>query len=124
MTTEIKAKMLHENLSVNELGHLSIGGVDTVCLAQKYGTALYVIDEDQIRRNARTYINAMKKHFGGESGPLFASKALCFTEIYRIIASEGMRTDLVSPGELYTALRAGFPLENAFFHGNSQVRFQ
>ena len=113
--------MIHENLSVNEKGHLAIGGVDTVYLAEKYGTALYVIDEDQIRRNARTYIDAMKKYFGGESGPLFASKALCFTEIYRIIASEGMRTDLVSPGELYTALRAGFPLENAFFHGNNKT---
>ena len=113
--------MLHENLSINEMGHLCIGKVDTIALAKKYGTALYVIDEDQIRRNARTYIDAMKKYFGGESGPLFASKALCFTEIYRIIASEGMRTDLVSPGELYTALRAGFPLENAFFHGNNKT---
>ena len=113
--------MLHKNLSVNEKGHLCIGGVDTVALAEKYGTALYVIDEDQIRENSRVYINAMKKYFGGESGPLFASKALCFTEIYRIIASEGMRTDLVSPGELYTALRAGFPLENAFFHGNNKT---
>ena len=113
--------MLHENLSVNEKGHLCIGGVDTVSLAEKHGTALYVIDEDQIRRNARTYIEAMKKYFGGASGPLFASKALCFTEIYRIIASEGMRTDLVSPGELYTAINAGFPLENAFFHGNNKT---
>ena len=113
--------MLHENLSVNEAGHLCISGVDTVTLAREYGTALYVIDEDQIRRNARTYIDAKKKHFGGDSAPLFASKALCFTEIYRIIASEGMRTDLVSPGELYTAIRAGFPLENAFFHGNNKT---
>ena len=64
--------MLHNNLSVNELGHLCIGGVDTVTLAEKYKTALYVIDENQIRENARTYINAMKKYFGGESGPLFA----------------------------------------------------
>ena len=119
--TDLSTKMLHKNLSVNELGHLCIGGVDTVALAKEYGTVLYVIDEDQIRKNARTYIDAMKKYFGGESGPLFASKALCFTEIYRIIASEGMRTDLVSPGELYTAIRAGFPLENAFFHGNNKT---
>ena len=114
-------KMLHSNLSVNEHGHLCIGGVDTVELAKKYGTALYVIDEDQIRKNARTYMDAMKKYFGGNSAPLFASKSLCFTEIYRIIASEGMRTDLVSPGELYTAIHAGFPLENAFFHGNNKT---
>ena len=122
MTQTIQTqKMLHKNLSVNEKGHLCIGAADTVELAKKYGTALYVIDEDQIRENARIYINAMKKYFGGNSGPLFASKSLCFTEIYRIIASEGMRTDLVSPGELYTAIRAGFPLENAFFHGNNKT---
>ena len=119
--TQLNKKMLHDNLSVNESGHLCIGGVDTTELVKKYNTALYVIDENQIRKNARTYINAMKKYFGGASGPLFASKSLCFTEIYRIIASEGMRTDIVSPGELYTAIKAGFPLENAFFHGNNKT---
>ena len=122
MITETKERaMLHSNLSVNELGHLCCAGMDTVELAKKHGTALYLIDENRIRSNARTYIDAMKKYFGGESGPLFASKSLCFTEIYRVIASEGMRTDIVSPGELYTALRAGFPMENAFFHGNNKT---
>ena len=113
--------MLHPNLSVNETGHLCFAGADTVELAKKHGTALYLIDEDRVRHNARVYINAMKKYFPEGSGPLFASKSLCFTEIYRIIASEGMRTDIVSPGELYTAKRAGFPLENAFFHGNNKT---
>ncbi len=121
MITIKKNKMLHDNLSVNAEGHLCLAGVDTVALAKEYGTALYVIDENRIRANARRYIDAMKKYFGGESGPLFASKALCFTEIYRIIASEGMRTDIVSPGELYTAVRAGFPMERAFFHGNNKT---
>lgn len=121
MTTQIKNRLIHENLSVNESGHLCIGGIDTVELAKKYGTALYVIDEDQIRKNARLYIDTMQKYFGAGSAPLFASKALCFTEIYRIIASEGMKTDIVSPGELYTAIRAGFPLKNAFFHGNNKT---
>ena len=113
--------MLHTNLSVNEKGHLCFAGMDTVELADKHGTALYLIDENRIRSNARTYIDAMEKYFGKGSGPLFASKSLCFTEIYRIVASEGMRTDIVSPGELYTALRAGFPMENAFFHGNNKT---
>lgn len=121
VTNDGTTKMLHSNLSVNEKGHLCFAGIDTVALAQKHGTALYLIDENRIRANARTYIDAMEKYFGKGSGPLFASKSLCFTEIYRIIASEGMRTDIVSPGELYTALRAGFPMENAFFHGNNKT---
>ena len=113
--------MLHSNLSINKEGHLCFAGLDTVLLAKKYGTPLFLIDEDRIRQNARTYINAMRKYFGGDSGPLLASKALCFSEIYRIAASEGMRTDIVSPGELYTAHNAGFPMERAFFHGNNKT---
>ena len=113
--------MLHSNLSINKEGHLCFAGLDTVLLAKKYGTPLFLIDEDKIRNNARTYINAMRKYFGGDSGPLLASKALCFSEIYRIAASEGMRTDIVSPGELYTAHNAGFPMERAFFHGNNKT---
>ncbi|MGN1095341.1 MAG: diaminopimelate decarboxylase family protein, partial [Eubacteriales bacterium] len=113
--------MLYPNLSVNEKGHLQIAGHDTVSLAEKYGTALYVIDEDMLRANCRLYIESMKKHFGEGSMPLYASKALCFTGIYRIVAECGMGTDIVSSGELYTAVRAGFPLEKAFFHGNNKT---
>ncbi len=113
--------MLHENLSVNEKNHLEIAGVDTVDLAKKYGTPLYVMDEERIRHNARVYINAMKKYMGDGSRPLFASKACCFKRLYSIIAEEGMATDLVSPGELYTAKMAGFPLENSYFHGNNKT---
>jgi len=113
--------MLHDNLSINKEGHLCFAGLDTVELAKKHGTPLFLIDEDRIRARARTYVNAMRKYFGGNSGPLLASKALCFSEIYRIAASEGMRTDIVSPGELYTASKAGFPMERAFFHGNNKT---
>lgn len=113
--------MLYSNLTVNEQGHLAFAGYDTVELAKKYGTALYVIDEDKLRENCRMYIDAMEKHFGGGAMPLYASKALCFTEIYRIIAKCGMGTDIVSSGELYTAVKAGFPLEKAFFHGNNKT---
>lgn len=100
---------------------MCFAGLDTAELAKKYGTPLFLIDEDRIRKNARTYVNAMHKYFGGGSGPLLASKALCFSEMYRIAASEGMRTDIVSPGELYVANRAGFPMERAFFHGNNKT---
>jgi diaminopimelate decarboxylase len=62
----------------------------------------------------------MSEFFGGASVPLFASKALSFTGIYRIAAQEGMSTDVVSPGELYTALRAGFPTERIYFHATTR----
>ena len=113
--------MLHTNLGINESGHLTLGGVDTVCLAQKYGTPLYLLDEDRVRHNCRVYISAMQKYFGGTSGPLLASKALSFKGIYRIAREEGMRTDLVSIGEMYTALAAGFPMDRAYFHGNNKT---
>lgn len=113
--------MLYPNLKVNGKGHLEIAGHDTVSLAEKYGTALYVIDEDRLRDNCRLYVNSMKECFGNGAMPLYASKALCFTGIYRIVAECGMGTDIVSSGELYTAVKAKFPLEKAFFHGNNKT---
>ena len=113
--------MLHTNLGINENGHLTIGGCDTTLLAKEYKTPLYVIDENRIREKCRIYLDAMKKHFGGESKALFASKALSFKEIYRIVKSEGMGIDVVSGGELYTAKEAGFPMENVYFHGNNKT---
>ena len=112
--------MLHTNLGINENGHLTIGGCDTIELAKEYKTPLYVLDENRVREKCRTYINAMKKHFGGESKALYASKALSFKEIYRIVKDEGMAIDVVSGGELYTAKEAGFPMENVYFHGNNK----
>jgi diaminopimelate decarboxylase len=114
-------EMLYDNLAVNEAGHLTIGGVDTVSLAEQYGTPLYVLDEDKIRENCRLYVSAMGEHFGADSLPLFAGKALCFKGMYRILEEEGMCADVVSPGELYTALAAGFPPERLFFHGNNKT---
>lgn len=113
--------MLHTNLSVGENGHLYFANVDTVSLAEKYGTPLMLLDEGRIRARMRTYITAMEKHFGEGSKPLLASKALCFKGIYKIAAEEGMCTDIVSPGELYTAKAGGFPMENAYFHGNNKT---
>ena len=113
--------MLYENLTVNAAGHLVFAGMDTVSLAQKYGTPCYLMDEDRIREHCRAYRDGMRRQFGSDALPLFASKALSFTRIYKIMQEEGCGIDLVSPGELYTALRAGFPLENAFFHGNNKT---
>ena len=113
--------MISNNISVNECGHLTFASRDTVKLAEKYGTPLYLIDEERVRERCREYIEAMKEAFGGESHPLFASKALSCRRIYEIIKEEGMGTDIVSSGELYTALRAGFPMQKAYFHGNNKT---
>ncbi len=113
--------MLHTNLSVNSQHHLTVAGQDTVALAQRYGTPLMVLDEERIRRNFRTYREAMKRYFGGASRPLFASKALSCKYIYRLAREEGVGIDLVSSGELYTALASGFDVKDAFFHGNNKT---
>ena len=113
--------ILHEHFDVNEKGHLTIGGADTVELAKEYGTPTYVLDENVIRHNCRTYRQAAIEHFGADALPLYASKALCFTGIYKIAAEEGMGVDCVSGGELYTARAAGFPAERIYFHGNNKT---
>ena len=66
-------------------------------------------------------MKAMNEAFGEGSGPLFASKACCFKRIYEIMKEEGMSIDLVSPGEIFTAMKAGFPMENSYFHGNNKT---
>ena len=110
-----------ENLSVNEKNHLTIGGVDTVELAKEYKTPLYVIDEDLVRKNCRTYKNAMDKYYGGRGLVLYANKALCTLFTCRIAKEEGLGMDVVSGGELYTAIKADFPMEKICFHGNNKT---
>ena len=113
--------MLHDNLSVSENGKLCFCGMDTTALCEKYGTPLMLLDEEMIRSRAREYVAAMKRYFTKNSKALFASKALSFKEIYRIAEDEGMGTDIVSLGELYTAKSVGFDLKNAYFHGNNKT---
>ena len=113
--------MLPKHASRGENGHLMISGLDSVELAEKYGTPLYLIDEETVRLNCREYINSMKRYFSPGSFPLYASKALSCAAIYRIMAAEGMGIDCVSYGEIHTALKAGFSMENVFFHGNNKT---
>lgn len=113
--------MICDNLSVNKKGHLTFAGFDTVELAEKYGTPLYLMDEEKIREKVRIYKSAMEKYLPAGSAPEFASKAFSAKQIYRIMAEEGISTDLVSAGEIYTASSAGFPMEKSFFHGNNKT---
>ncbi len=110
-----------DNLSVNEKGNLTINGADTVALAEKYGTPLYVMDEDMIRTHCRTFISSIEKYYEGKGMACFASKAFSCKEIYRVMQQEGMGIDVVSGGEMYTAYKAGFDMSKAVFHGNNKT---
>ena len=114
--------MFHSpNLSINSENHLVIGQHDTVELAKKFGTPLYVLDEDLMRDNCRTYKNAIDTYYDGHGLVLFASKALCTMYTGRLVEEEGLGADVVSGGELYTLYKAGFPMEKVFFHGNNKT---
>ena len=114
--------MFHSpNLSINSDNHLVIGQHDTVELAKKFGTPLYVLDEDLMRDNCRAYKNAIDTYYDGHGLVLFASKALCTMYTGRLVAEEGLGADVVSGGELYTLYKAGFPMEKVFFHGNNKT---
>ena len=113
--------MLYKNLSVNQAGHLTFAGYDTKALAEEFGTPLMVMDEAVIRNRCREYKAAMAAYLPAGSHPLYASKALSLKRIYEIMKDEQMGVDVVSSGELYTAVCAGFPMENAYFHGNSKT---
>ncbi|MEE1043667.1 MAG: diaminopimelate decarboxylase [Clostridia bacterium] len=112
--------MICNNISIRDNG-LCFAGVNAESLARKYGTPLYLMDEDKIRENCRTYVNAMNRYFDGNAMPLYASKAASFKRIYEIVKDEGMGIDVVSSGEIYTALKAGLSLENAYFHSNNKT---
>ncbi|MGN0635927.1 MAG: diaminopimelate decarboxylase [Acutalibacteraceae bacterium] len=112
--------MVCDNLTVGANGHLYFAGLDTVKLAKEYGTPTYFMDENKIREKCRIYTQTLKECFGDKALPLYASKAFSIKQMYRILSEEHMGIDVVSPGEIYTACAAGFPMERAFFHGNNK----
>lgn len=107
-TMEIKDQTLH------------IGGVNTLSLAEKYKTPLYIYDEELIRNKCKEYIKGFKvnenKNKVAYAGKAFLTKYMC-----KLIAQEGLCLDVVSGGELYTAYKADFPMENILFHGNNKT---
>ena len=114
--------MICSNLEIKN-NVLYFGGRSTVEIAEKYGSPVYVMDEPTIRKNCRTYVDAMHKYFGENAKPYYASKACSFKRMYSIVESEGMCVDVVSVGEIYTAKSAGFNMENVCFHSNSKNDF-
>lgn len=113
--------MICNNITVNEKGHLEFAGFDTVELAAKYGTPLYLMDENKIRQHIKEYKAAFSKYFPVGSNPEFASKSFSCKQIYRIMNEENMCIDTVSMGEIYTAKSAGFDMSHCFFHGNNKT---
>ena len=113
-----------ETLKVNEKGHLEIGGADCVELAREFGTPLYVFDEAYIRRMMRVYRDTLEKEYAGNGLVLYASKAFSCEAVYRIARQERIGVDVVSGGELYTALKAGFPASKIYMHGNNKLDYE
>ncbi|AST92311.1 MULTISPECIES: diaminopimelate decarboxylase [Sutcliffiella] len=109
----------HGTSTVNNQGHLVIGGVDTIELAKQYGTPLYVYDVELIRSRARQFRNTFQ-NLGVKAQVAYASKAFSSIAMVQLAAEENLSLDVVSNGELYTALQAGFPVERIHFHGNNK----
>lgn len=110
-----------DTLKINPSGHLEIGGADCVELAAKFGTPLYVFDETHIRDMMRVYRDTILEEYDGYGLVLYASKAFSCKAIYSIAKQEQIGVDVVSGGELYTAVSAGFPVDKIYMHGNNKL---
>jgi len=108
--------------TVNSQNHLEIGGCDVVELVARFGSPLYILDEITLRTACRQYREGFKRYYPGESQVLYASKAWNCLGVCAIAASEGLGIDVVSGGEIYTALHAGVNPEKIYFHGNNKSR--
>src|SRR5262245_16899994 len=119
--------MLHAHLwpdtaTINEHGHLAIAGCGVVGLAHEYGTPLYLLDEATFDNSCRAYLAALERGYAGPSAAHYAGKVLLNTAVAQLVARAGLGLDVVSGGELYVALRAGFPAERIHMHGNAKPR--
>ncbi|ARE89469.1 diaminopimelate decarboxylase [Clostridium formicaceticum] len=106
--------------NVNCENHFIFADCDTVELAKQFGTPLYVVSEEMIRERCseikESFLNKYKNVKAAYASKAFLTMAMC-----RIIEDEGLGLDVVSGGELYTAIKAGFPTENIMFHGNNKA---
>lgn len=107
---------------INSQDELEIGGCSVPELVQRFGSPLYILDETTLRTACRQYREAFAQYYGGDALILYASKAWSCTTVCAIAASEGLGIDVVSGGELYTALQAGVTPDMLYFHGNNKSR--
>ncbi|MBO8127935.1 MAG: diaminopimelate decarboxylase [Peptococcaceae bacterium] len=110
--------LLQGTMRVNDAGHLVIGDCDTVELAREFGTPLYVLDEQTFRAKCRAYYQAFTAKTNADV--IYAGKSLLTLAICRLVEEEGLCLDVVSGGELFTAIKAGFPMSRIYFHGNNK----
>ncbi|HEY9619770.1 MAG TPA: alanine racemase, partial [Crinalium sp.] len=105
---------------VNAQDHLTVGGCDVPELVKRFGSPLYILDEETLRTACRQYRDAFRQYYPGESLVLYASKAWNALAVCAVVASEGLGIDVVSGGELYTALKAGVSPAKLYLHGNNK----
>ena len=121
-TVSPNQELLPLTTKVNHNDFLEIGGCDIKTLVEQFGSPLYILDEETLRTACRQYRDTFKQYYQGESQVLYASKAWNCLAVCAIIASEGLGIDVVSGGELYTALEAGISADKIYLHGNNKSR--
>ena len=112
--------LINKNIKI-ENDELIFAGMSVKKLVSEFSSPLYIMDEDYIREKCRIYKKAIEDGFSGNGKILYASKALSFKYIYKIMEEENMGVDVVSIGEMYTAKSAGFDLQNAYFHSSNKT---
>ncbi|KKD38101.1 MAG: diaminopimelate decarboxylase [Limnoraphis robusta] len=113
-------ELLPLSARVNDQDHLEIGGCDVKLLVERFGSPLYIVDEQTLRSACRQYREAFERYYPGESLVLYASKAWSCLAICALVASEGLGLDVVSGGELYTAIQANVNPNTLYLHGNNK----
>lgn len=108
--------------AVTSDGHLTVGGCDVTALVGEFGSALYILDEITLRTACQQYRDALEQFYAGPALAIYASKAWNCLAVCAIVKGEGLGIDVVSAGELHTALQAGFAPEKIYFHGNNKSR--
>lgn len=101
-------------------GQLTVGGIEATKLAKQYGTPLYVLDVSRVQKTAKAYVDILSREYP-DFTVCYASKAFCCMGIYSLLAPLGVGADVVSGGELYTAINGGMSPEKIYFHGNNKT---
>jgi len=107
------------SFKTSKKGELIIGACNTVSLANKFNTPLYIIDEKTFNHNASEYIRCLKKYYSNFL-VLYAAKAFACKAVFKLANNIGLGLDVVSGGEIQLALKSGFKHENIYFHGNNK----
>ncbi len=122
LTTELapNQQILPLTAHTNKQGHLEIGGCDVVELVSRWGSPLYIVDEITLRTACRQYQEGFRQDYPGNFQVIYATKAWCCLGVLAVVVGEGLGLDVVSGGELTTAMRLGVSPELVYFHGNNK----